>query len=241
VTTAHRLSLLLACLWAAPPSTAFAADQDLDADAHTGAPAETNVEPLPAQRGLQLGARVGYALPEGVLSDDSSLNTSISRLETASVPIGIDAGYRLSPRVYLGGTIAWGPGFAPNTPGTCPASASCFRQDAQVRAEVRYYFAPERRVAWWASFGAGWELAAFSQSAQGSGVTSTLTGPLGDLEVGFDMRRGARAIGPYVGMSWGEFLTHGLSPAQTPVPTWIDNPSMHVWFTVGLKGAYGPW
>jgi hypothetical protein len=203
VTTAHRLSLLLACLWAAPPSTAFAADRDPDADTHTGAPADITVELLPAQRGLQLGARIGYALPAGALSDDSALNTSMSHLETASVPIGIDAGSRLSPRVYLGGTVAWGPGFAPNTPGTCPASVSCFRQDAQLRAEVRYYFAPERKVAWWGSLGAGWELAAFSQSAQGSGVTSTLTGPLGDLEVGFDARRGARAIGPYVGLSLG--------------------------------------
>ncbi len=240
--TARYLSLL-ACLWAAFPSTALAADGDPDADAHTGAPPETPpLEPLPARQGLQLGARVAYALPAGNLSNDGSLNTSISHLETASVPIGIDVGYRLSPRVYLGGTIAWGAGIAPNAQGTCQTNASCFRQDAQIRAEIRYYFAPERRVAWWASLGSGWELAAFSQSVQGSGVTSTLTGPvIADIELGFDARRGARGIGPYVGMQWAEFLTHGLSPAQTSVPTWVDDPSMHLWVTFGLKGSYGPW
>jgi hypothetical protein len=239
-TTRHLA--LLACLWAALPSTALAADGDPVADAHTGAPADTTTEPLPAQRGLQLGARVGYALPTGTLSNNGSLNTSLSHLETASVPIGIDAGYRLSPRVYLGGTLAWGAGIAPNAPGTCPANASCFRQDAQIRAEVRYYFAPERRVAWWGSLGSGWEIAAFSQSVQGSGVTSTLTGPvIADIQLGFDTRRGARGIGLYAGLSFAEFLTHGLSPAQTSVPTWIDDPAMHVWFTLGLKGSYGPW
>jgi hypothetical protein len=239
---ARRLSLLVACLWAAAPSTALAADRDPDADAHTGAPPETTVEPMAAQRGLQLGARLGYSLPLGSLSDDPSLNTSMSHLETASVPIGIDAGYRLSPRVYVGGTLAWGPGIAPNSPGTCPANASCFRQDAQLRAEARYYFAPERRTAWWASFGAGWEVAAFSQSSQGHSVTATMTGPVfADLELGFDIRRGARGIGPYLGWSTAGFLTHGQSPAAAPVATWIDRPSLHVWFTLGLRGAYGPW
>jgi hypothetical protein len=238
----RRLSLLLACLWAFAPEAALAADRDPDAVTHTDATPATSVEPMPAERGLQLGARLGYSLPAGNLSGASSLDTPMSHLETASVPIGIDAGYRLSPRVYLGGTFAWGAGIAPNSKGTCPSNASCFRQDAQLRAEARFYFAPERRVSWWASVGTGWEIAAFSQSAQGQGVTATLTGPvLADFELGFDSRREARAIGMYVGLSLAEFLTHGQSPAEAPVPTWIDHPSPHVWFTLGLRGAYGPW
>jgi len=239
---ARRLSLLLMCVWAAAPRTALAANGDPDADAHPEAPRRNPFEPLPAERGLQLGASFGYALPAGALSENPSLNTSLSLLETASLPIGIDAGYRLSPRVYVGGTLVWGAGLPPNTQGNCPANASCFRQDAQLRAQSRYYFAPERRVSWWASIGTGWEVAAFSQSVNGNGVTATLTGPVfADLELGFDVRRGALGIGPYIGFSLGEFLTHGQSPAETPVPTWIDNPSMHAWVTLGLRGDYGPW
>lgn len=197
---------------------------------------------MPAQQGLQLGARVGYALPNGQLSNSSSLSTSMSDLESGSVPVGIDVGYRLSRGVYLGGTLVWGAGVSPNSPGTCPANASCFRQDAQLRAEARFYFAPQRRVTGWASVGAGWEVAAFSQSAGGNGATATLTGPvLADLELGFDVRHGALAIGPYFGLSIAEFLTHGQSPAPAAVPTWITDPSLHGWFTLGLRGAYGPW
>ncbi|HEX8796730.1 MAG TPA: hypothetical protein VF765_37520 [Polyangiaceae bacterium] len=221
------IALLLACLTVSAP---------------TPAAPEPTVEPTLAQRGLQLGARLGYALPTGALSNNASLSTPISQLETASVPIGIDAGYRLSPTAYLGGTVAWGPGIAPNAQGTCAAGASCFRQDAQLRAEARFYFTPERRVTWWASAGAGWEVAAFSQSVNGNGVTATLTGPvLADLELGFDTRRSASAVGLYFGLSLAEFLTHGESPAATPVATWIDSPSFHAWFTLGLKGSYGPW
>lgn len=200
------------------------------------------MEPMLVQRGLQLGARLGYGIPSGPLSSDPSLSTSLSNLETGAVPIGIDAGYRLSPGVYLGGTLAWAPGLPPNSQGTCPANASCFRQDAQLRAEARFYFAPDRKVGGWASVGAGWEIAAFSQSAAGEGSTATLTGPvLAEFEVGFDVRKALLAIGPYFGMSVAEFLTHGQSPADGPVPTWIDHPSPHVWFTMGLRGAYGPW
>ncbi|HTQ43034.1 MAG TPA: hypothetical protein VMI75_09795 [Polyangiaceae bacterium] len=239
---ARRLPLLLACLWPAVPAMALAEDRDPDAAAHPDAPRAPIVEPLPAERGLQLGVRLGYALPGGPLSNSASLNTSMSHLETASVPIGIDAGYRLSPHVYLGGTLAWGAGLPPNTAGTCPTNASCFRQDAQLRAEARYYFIPERRVSWWASIGTGWEVAAFSESAQSRSATATLTGPvLVDFQLGFDVRRRALGIGPYLGLSLAEFLTHGLSPAETPEPTWIDSPSPHVWFTLGLRGAYGPW
>ncbi len=236
----NRLSLLVAAASIALPSTALAADRDDE-----GKPAEASPQPtleaLPAERGLQLGARLGYALPVGSLSSNSSLSTPLSNLETASVPIGVDAGFRLSRGVYLGGTLAWGPGIAPNTKGTCALNASCFRQDAQLRAEARFYFTPERRVSWWASVGTGWEVAAFSESTGGNGATATLTGPLADLELGFDSRRGAVAIGPYFGWSIAEFLTHGQSPAEAPVPTWIDDPSVHVWFTLGLRGAYGPW
>lgn len=237
----RRLSLLVACIWAAAPSKALAADRDDDGGTAEAA-TTTTLEPMPALRGLQLGARIGYALPNGALSSDSSLSTPISKLETASVPIGIEAGYRLSRALYLGGTLAWGPGIAPNAQGTCPPNASCFRQDAQLRAEARFYFSPERRVSWWASAGGGWEVAAFSQSAGASGATATLTGPvLADLELGFDSRRGARGIGMYFGMSLAEFLTHGQNPTPAPVATWIDNPSIHVWFTLGVRGSYGPW
>jgi hypothetical protein len=196
--------------------------------------------PAEDERGVQLGLRLAYSLPTGTLSSGAATSTHLSDLETASVPIGLDAGFRFSHRAYLGATLAWGPGIAPNNPATCPAGLSCFRQDAQLRVEGRLYFDPGKKVDWWMGFGAGWEIAAFAQTSGPSTVTATFTGPVfGDVQIGFDSRT-QPAIGPYIGLTFAEFVTEGINPAAAPVSTWLD-PSLHVWFTLGLHGSYGLW
>lgn len=201
---------------------------------------------MPALRGPQLGARLGYALPMGTLAGTASaLNTRLSALETASVPIGVDVGYRFSPYLYLGGTLAWGAGIAPNSPGPCQQTdVSCFRQDVQLRVESRFYFAPYARTrpGGWLAVGLGWEVASFWQSVGGSTTTATLTGPiLPDLQLGFDVQRGPLGIGPYLGVAFAEFVTHGVDPAATPASTWIDDRAVHTWITLGVHGSYGLW
>lgn len=219
----------------APLPSAAAADADNALPAHA-----PSTSPLPASRGLQLGARLGYALPLGAVDDSG---TSLSNLQTAAVPIGVDAGYRLTPRLYLGGTVAWGPGTAPKASSPCTsAGVSCSRQDAQVRGEVRFYFAPEAKVGGWLALGAGWELASFAQTSGGDTITATRTGPiLPDMQLGVDFRRGATAIGAYFGVSFAMFVTQGLDPSASPVSTWILDRGAHAWTTLGLRGSYGPW
>jgi len=226
--------LLVACLSGAVPGVSRADDPPRAPDS----PAQDLRQPV---AGLQFGARIGYALPTGMLSHGSALQTHLSDLETASVPLGIDAGYRFSPRFYLGGTLAWGPGISPNSGHTCPGGDSCFRQNAELRFDARVYLTPETPAGWWVAFGAGWEVAAFSQSYRGAGVTSTLTGPVfADFQLGRDWGRGPVVIGPYLGLSLAEYVTEGVNPAVSPVSTWISDPSLHTWITLGLRGSYGP-
>ncbi len=238
----RRLALLVAALSSLVPAVSAAADALLPR--HSLEP-ESEPEPdkeEPAEeRGVQLGARLGYSLPTGTLSDGLAASTHLSDLETASVPIGIDAGFRFSHLAYLGATLAWGPGIAPNNPATCPTGVSCFRQDAQLRVEGRLYFDPNKNVNWWMGFGAGWEVAAFAQTVGPSTVTATFTGPVfGDLQIGFDSRT-QPAIGPYFGLTFAEFVTEGINPAAVPVSATIHNSSLHVWFTLGLHGSFGLW
>jgi hypothetical protein len=246
----RRLPWLLAALSSAIPAISRAAETDATADtaatadppAAAASPDAQPTEPLPVPRGFQLGARLGYSVPTGALSAGASLTAHLSDLETATVPIGVDAGYRFSRGFYLGGTLAWGPGISPNSSRTCPAPSSCFRQNAQLRIDARLYLARGTRVGWWAGLGAGWEVAAFAQTSHDSTVTATLTGPvLADLQVGFDWQRGRRAVGPYFGVALAEFLTDGVNPSAAPVDTWIPHPGIHTWITLGLRGSYGPW
>ncbi|MGH7298718.1 MAG: hypothetical protein ACRELB_27505 [Polyangiaceae bacterium] len=203
------------------------------------APATARRSPMAASRGLQLGVRAAYAVPAGRVSASGA---SLSDLETATIPIGIEAGYRISPRLYVGGTAVWGPGTGPAAGPCTVAGVSCFRQDAQARGEARFYFAPEAKVGGWLAVGAGWELATFAQSAGGSAVTATRSGPvLADMQFGVDVRRGPTAVALYAGVSFAMFLTQGLSPSTSPVSPWIEDRSAHAWMTVGLRGSYGPW
>jgi hypothetical protein len=219
------------------PARAFALEDDLPPPTFPSTPS-----PMPVDRGFQLGARLGYALPTGRL--DSNSGTPVSSLETAIVPIGIDAGYRVSRYVYLGGTFAWAPGVAPNQTGNpCQQpGVSCFRQDAQLRGEARFYFAPYAKTGGWFGLGMGWEIASFAHSVGSSTTTGTRTGPvLPDMQLGFDIRRGATAVGLYLGVSVAMYLTEGLNPPYQPEATWIDDRAVHTWITLGMRGSYGPW
>ncbi len=231
------------CALAAVAALASAAHPAL-ARAETSSPDLSPVSPLRADHGLQLGVRLGYSLPTGSIGGDAtSAGTSLSHLETAVVPIGVDAGYRLAPRLYVGGTATWGPATAAAGPNPCSApGVSCFRQDAQVRGELRVYLAPYGKVGWWASVGAGWEFASFAQSVRGSTTTATLTGPvIPDFQLGFDIRRQATAVGFYFGLSVAEFVTQGVDPAAAPESAWISDRAIHTYVTLGMRGSYGPW
>ena len=199
---------------------------------------------LHAEHGFVLGARLAYSWPVGALgTPGDGLGSYISDLETAAVPLAVDAGYLLRRWFYLGGSIAWAPGIGPNTPGPCESpGVHCFRQDVQALVDARLFFAPEAHVTGWLSVDAGWELATFASSVGGSTTTATFSGPvLFDGRIGFEVRSAPVAIGPYFGVAVGEFVTHGISPSPSPPrPTWIGTAS-HEWVSVGLKGTYGPW
>jgi hypothetical protein len=206
------------------------------------APAAATAEPEAGARGVQLGARLACSWPMGSFgSPAEGLASTISDQETAVVPVAVDAGYLLLRWFYLGGSLAWAPGIAPNTRGTCESSGvHCFRQDVQLLVDARLYMAPDARVTGWVSVDFGWELATFSSSVGSSTLTATYSGPvLLDGRIGFEVRAGSIAIAPYLGVAVGEFVTRGLNPSP-PVPTWIGTTN-HEWITLGLRGTYGPW
>jgi hypothetical protein len=195
-----------------------------------------DVDPMPVEQGVQVGARLGFAAPSGNLYSGSA---RMSDLDSATVPIGIDLGYRLSPGTYLGVTVAWGAGLS-GLSTTCPPPASCFKDDSQIRFEVREYLAPHGKVGWWIGAGAGWELFGFGRTVGDSTTTATFQGPVfADVQLGVDFRKGMFAAGPYVGMTIGEFTTEALDPAPGGEPG--ISPSVHVWLSLGMRVSYGPW
>jgi hypothetical protein len=217
--------------------------------AQSAAPAPEGANPAqpptpvpPVFHRVQLGLGLGYSLPIGPLGTQADrLGSDISDLETAAVPIAIDAGYFARRWLYLGGSLVWGPGSGPHSTGsTCTTpGVHCFRQDAQLLAEARVYMTPAAPTRAWVSVDVGWELATFATSVGASTLTSTYSGPiLFDGRLGFEGPVGPLTIAPYLGVAVGEFVTRGLNPSSAPVGTWIATAN-HEWVTVGVRLAYG--
>jgi hypothetical protein len=199
--------------------------------------AAAGVNPLPATRGWELGARLGMAHPGGPVGAGAYATTpNVSDVAQTWVPLGIEGGYRFSPVVYAGATLAWGP-LVGNQSGLC--SACNFRYDLQVRPEVRLYLNPRGTVDPWFSVGPGWEVLHVSIGDSPSG-DATYEGPFGEAEFGVDVRLHALAIGPYLGAAVGGFVTRSLDPEPAHESSSFGM-APHEWFTLGVRGSYGPW
>ena len=230
---------------AVPLAIALAAAPVSSSSAQPESPSEDVAPPAapsPPSHGLELGAGLGYSLPIGPLGVASEgLGTHISNLETAAVPLSLEAGYLFSGWLFVGGTLSWGPAVAPNNPGPCRgAGVSCFDQDIQALAVARLYFDPRAHTTGWLGVAVGWEAATFATSASGTTRKATYTGPvMADLRLGFEVRSRPIAIAPYLGVAFGEYVTRGVDPASPPVPVWIGT-ALHEWVTLGIRGTYGP-
>ncbi len=229
-----RAALACAALTTSPLASASDAPDVTDASRPVLYVRQSAPNRLDAGHGLELGLRVGVAHPGGMLGEGSSATVpAMSSVAEAAIPFGVDAGYRFSPRVYLGGSLVWAPAFGDDS---TYCVACNFRYDLQVLAELRLYPVPEAVLSPWFSFGPGWEVlhVSFFSSADAS-----YQGPvLGNLQMGVDLRKRKIAVGPYVGFALATFLLRSLDPSPPREPS--PNASIHEWFSVGLHGSYGP-
>jgi hypothetical protein len=161
----------------------------------------------------------------------------VSDVAETWLPLGLEGGYRISPGAYVGALLQWGPLIGDDS----VLCAACgFRYDLEALGEVRLYPFPNSAVTPWVSFGMGWEIMHLSFNDP-SNPTATYEGPvLGNFQVGFDVRSKSFAAGPYFGAELAEFTTRSLDP-EPPGESSTFPQAVHEWFTVGLRGTYGPW
>jgi hypothetical protein len=196
--------------------------------------------PMPVTRGWQLGGHIAYELPLGSFEAASPPKTSplVSDIDKAWVAFDFDAGFRFTRYVYLGGSLAWGPALSGGGDFCGASGNSCAGHVAQLLVDARFYAAPDANVGAWFGVGGGWELATVVVNPG----TETYTGPvLANLQIGFDVRGGALAIGPYFGVAIGEMVSKSITPAPAGGTPPIDERALHDWVTFGLRGSYGPW
>jgi hypothetical protein len=211
--------------------------------------AEPDARPGRRPSGLEVGLRTGYALPMGALpvSLNAGSSSSLSGTFDGVVPIEIDAGYRISPRWYVGAFFQYGFGFinyAPSPP--CKVSgASCSGTDLQFGLDIQHHFLPAGTFDPWIGLGASWESVSTSL---GDGVHESLSGFQflnlqlgGDFHHSFDDSIGD-GQGPTSSVGGGPFVM--LSVGELP-NGWESNGmgtspfnAVHQWLTFGVRGYF---
>jgi hypothetical protein len=200
--------------------------------------------------GLAVGLRVGYGIPFG----NAQSGTSMDSVQHGMLPIGASAGWRFSPRVYLGAFYQYGVTFPRSNNCTFPTSvpsslvgtatgqngqSTCDGRDQRLGLEVQVHVLPHKLVDPWIGLGLGWEFSTLDYSTGAAAEASSFqqSGPEVNLQLGLDLRfLKAVPFGPYVDLSLAEFGTSSYYDAngvgQGPE---TFGSSLHGWVTFGLR------
>lgn len=218
------------------------------------------------ETGFELGGRLSYAVPFGKIADDIPSYFAVDTEESAEVdnydmgywfasqvvPLQLDVGYRVSPRVFVGGYFSYGTvqvGDVCDSGAFGEADIACDSRDVRTGVEATYHFSPPSENAGWIGAGIGYEWLTIRQRVSlGSAETwhsDTFHGFEANAQVGYDFAATERVrIGPYTQVGLGQF--RGISSEvenETESGTKrieLDDKAVHGWVLFGFKVSVGP-
>ncbi|HVV49297.1 MAG TPA: hypothetical protein VHO06_06550 [Polyangia bacterium] len=174
--------------------------------------------------GMDLGARVGFAIPMGDLAADNQLGNFLS----GAVPLTLELTIRGNKNVAVG--LAFD--LAPTLTKNCDPGASCSATDYRLNLEAIFTSRAGMPVDPWLGIGVGYEWFELSESGE---LSAEFTGwDYATIEVGGEFRSGDQlALGPFASFSLGQFSSGSANGASGDVA----NPSLHEWLQFGLRGT----
>jgi opacity protein-like surface antigen len=212
-----------------------------------------------ADSGIELGARTGFAFAGGnVGTPQGGMNEPINNYVAGQFPLWLDLGYRIDPRLYLGGFFSYGFGVVSDeNQTTCrETNVSCSASDTRLGVMGRYRFPVTGALAPWFGVGFGYEWGNFTWRGQTQGVDaslkidSTWSGfEFANLQAGADYHLTPQVvIAPVVSVAIGQFRnmstkTTTVTPLGTTSMTEDEElavTSTHFWMLFGLRAAYMP-
>lgn len=199
--------------------------------------------------GIELGLRTGYSLPLGSVGNaattapaGSAQSLDMSTLFSGRLPIWLDAGYRITPNIYVGAFFQYGIVFPASnaTTGCGNNQVSCSGHDLQFGVGAHFHFLPDEVFDPWAGLGIGYESATLSQSVGTQSGDTTVSGfQFLNLQLGGDYKAMPNlGIGPFVSLSLGEYSSASVTAGAQSVSADIPNKALHEWLTFGVRGAY---
>jgi hypothetical protein len=190
------------------------------------------VAPGAASAQLVPGARLGYAFPAGELARGVPMSDGLR----SQVPVQLELGWRVVPRLVVGASGAYGIG---QVGALCTAGATCSGAVIGLGVQATWRFTLSK-VSPWAGAGLGYEWARYRVKAGSDTLDVRSSGPeLLRLMGGVDFVVGEGvAAGPFVQWGMGRFVgletTSPLGHSAGAIP----DRAIHSWFTIGLRGTF---
>jgi hypothetical protein len=227
-------------------ATSFGLLVALTAGSALAAPDEAPAAP-PAPKaadrsGVSVGLRVAWGFPIGSVQEDDRLSSNFNGI----LPIWFDAGYRISPEIYLGGYFQWAMGFVSNDVCVAPLT-SCSGDDVRFGVNLHWHVKSALGGgAWsehfdpWIGIGTGYEIATIRLERGESQSHVTYRGfEFGSVQAGGDyLGLGSMRIGGFASFSLAQFNRSTVSVPTGPESFGIPDLALHAWLMLGIRGQY---
>jgi opacity protein-like surface antigen len=200
-------------------------------------PASQTQSPLD-QPGLDLGVRLGYALPFGNTGGEQKLSDGFSGV----IPLVLEAGYRINANFTVGALFQYGLAQVKENANTnCGGAVSCSGSVVRLGVEALYNFNLDMPLTPWAGIGTGYEWLSLSQSAGGQSASSGTRGfEFVTLHAGGDYRVTPQfALGPFLSFSIARYSTASIEGGGMSMSGDITDKKMHEWLQIGVRGRFG--
>ena len=207
---------------AVPSSEAGSAGSPSDAGAGAGDDGSSS----PSNLGFAIGLHGGYAIPFGNENDVPVRDYVLQ----GAVPIGVDLGWFITPRLYVGVAFSYGIGLgAGRLNPTCgDPDIDCSAQMYSFGAVAHWHFRPEERWDPWIGVGLGYEIVQVTATSQ---VDNSTVNPSPALQ-GLDLSLTA-------GLDFKPLRYVGLGPyveaAAGPYVAGASGFDIHGWAVVGVR------
>jgi hypothetical protein len=205
---------------------------------------------------VHLALRTGYGLPLGKYAEVRTLATfrdeDVNALGDDTygvIPIWLDVGYRLHPRLLLGAYFMYGV-VLPKTAsasdplgGGCPEGFDCTAAGVRFGLQGQYSFAPGATINPWVGLALGYEWIQSELSGEVFGAAldaaTTHSGPdLLQLQAGADFRIGSGlSLGPFAAASAMQYTSCSLTLAGDESSCELNDGGWHGWLVLGARGA----
>jgi hypothetical protein len=203
-------------------------------------------EPTPASTeaneisvtGPELAVRVGYATALGRIQRGERIRDDVA----GAVPFWLDAGFRFSPKWFVGAYGHYGLGFASRTSENhCP---NCQHSWVRYGLQVQYRFLTTNHRNLWVGLGAGQEFLNINIDEESRRTQSTRGWELVNAQFGAEWQPASGiGIGPYFSVSLDTFTSQQKACAKETecavsernVEVTLRDPGVHAWISAGVR------